>query len=477
MSLTGRPSRPPLALTSSPQIFIATSDILPLGASGPVSAMPNPILIGSPEGACAQAQPRESTANAAPIMEATELRDLRGIGMVSSTSDVIASAGSSVSPHLVGELHDHRKFRPLLALGEDVAFLGGRKAALRRKAELLHWCKSGCFIDAAPDIVLLLQRSALGGDEAEHDDLVSFRQETQRLESAGALGVVFEEIAVVVDLSQQRLRHRLIAALGNPGRAEIAATDVGGDGHIGRLALERGIDHAGVDRLQLVDIRNALARLAQLVLRAEIGPHGVVELKIAAAGIIECLHCLLVGRAEIAEEAVEIGIDALADAALGQTEMQHRGSGNGHLRQHAGVCLQELEMLQHGMVRESELADDPQALRLGLYAAELNALLGFVELDAVEQAEKIEMPPRAAELAVGGKLESGLLLPGDDLLDLAILDRLELGGGDCSLLAPGACFLEGSRTQEAADVISAERRFCSLHVVTPGRVAGPMAQC
>src|SRR6266852_8685895 len=36
MSLTGRPSRPPLALTSSSQIFIATSDILPLAASGPV---------------------------------------------------------------------------------------------------------------------------------------------------------------------------------------------------------------------------------------------------------------------------------------------------------------------------------------------------------------------------------------------------------------------------------------------------------
>src|SRR5690242_9270044 len=47
MSLTGRPSRPPLALTSSSQICIASSDILPLAASGPVSAMPNPILIGS----------------------------------------------------------------------------------------------------------------------------------------------------------------------------------------------------------------------------------------------------------------------------------------------------------------------------------------------------------------------------------------------------------------------------------------------
>src|SRR5262249_15020379 len=35
-------------LTSSSQILIASSADLPLGASGPVSAMPKPILIGSP---------------------------------------------------------------------------------------------------------------------------------------------------------------------------------------------------------------------------------------------------------------------------------------------------------------------------------------------------------------------------------------------------------------------------------------------
>src|SRR5262245_43807583 len=53
MSLTGRPLSPPLALTSSSQIFIASSDILPLAASGPVSAMPKPIVMGS--AACAGA--------------------------------------------------------------------------------------------------------------------------------------------------------------------------------------------------------------------------------------------------------------------------------------------------------------------------------------------------------------------------------------------------------------------------------------
>src|SRR5271169_1414430 len=47
MSLTGRPSSPPLALMSSSQICIATSDILPLAARGPVSDILKPTLIGS----------------------------------------------------------------------------------------------------------------------------------------------------------------------------------------------------------------------------------------------------------------------------------------------------------------------------------------------------------------------------------------------------------------------------------------------
>src|ERR1700730_3657153 len=83
MSVTGRPSRPPLALTSSSQIFIATIDILPLGASGPVAAMPKPILIGAPEGAWAPAEVEKRAARAAAKTEATKLRQLRGVSMVS----------------------------------------------------------------------------------------------------------------------------------------------------------------------------------------------------------------------------------------------------------------------------------------------------------------------------------------------------------------------------------------------------------
>ena len=47
---------------------------------------------------------------------------------------------------------------------------------------------------------------------------------------------------------------------------------------------------------------------------------------------------------------------------------------------------------------------------------------GRVERDAVETSEEIEMPPRAAEFAVGGELQPDLFLLLDDLLDLAVFD-------------------------------------------------------
>ena len=126
--------------------------------------------------------------------------------------------------------------------------------------------------------------------------------------------------------------------------------------------------------------------------------------------------------------------------------------------------LDELEVLQHRVVGKSELADDARALRAGLQALERDALLHHVALGAVETPEEVEVPPGAAELAVGNGLEPDLLLLLDRALDLAVLDRLERSRID---LAPGvflAGLLQRSRTQQAADVVGAERRFCALHV-------------
>ena len=97
----------------------------------------------------------------------------------------------------------------------------------------------------------------------------------------------------------------------------------------------------------------------------------------------------------------------------------------------------------------------------GLHALELDAVIDLLDLDAVEHAVEIEMPPRAAEFAVGRALQPDLFLLLDDLLDLAVLDLLELRRVDLALLALGARFLERRGAQEAADDVGAERRLGS----------------
>src|ERR1700733_12512980 len=100
-------------------------------------------------------------------------------------------------------------------------------------------------------------------------------------------------------------------------------------------------------------------------------------------------------------------------------------------------------MLQHRVAAgEAKLAGDARAQMLGLHALELNAVIDLMDLDAIEHAVEIEMPPRAAEFAVGGALQPDLFLLLDDLLDLAVLDLLELRRGDLALFTLGARVLE-----------------------------------
>src|SRR5579862_113378 len=99
-------------------------------------------------------------------------------------------------------------------------------------------------------------------------------------------------------------------------------------------------------------------------------------------------------------------------------------------------------MLQHRVLRETELAGNARRARPRLHALKLNAVVELPDFDAVEHAVEIEMPPRAAEFAVGGDLQSDILLLLDDLLDLAILDLLKLRRVDCAFLVLGARFLQ-----------------------------------
>src|SRR5208282_6545812 len=107
------------------------------------------------------------------------------------------------TPHFVGDLHDHPQFRPLLIFGQNVALLGRGEAALRRQTKLIERDVFRRLIDPALDVVLVLQLAGLRGDEAEHELLLALGEEAQRFETAGALAVVFEEIAVEAGMAEQ----------------------------------------------------------------------------------------------------------------------------------------------------------------------------------------------------------------------------------------------------------------------------------
>ena len=58
-------------------------------------------------------------------------------------------------------------------------------------------------------------------------------------------------------------------------------------------------------------------------------------------------------------------------------------------------------MLDMRMAGEADLADHAHAFRLGIDAGKVDALAGLIHFDAIETFVEIEMPPGAAEFAVG----------------------------------------------------------------------------
>ena len=72
------------------------------------------------------------------------------------------------------------------------------------------------LLDPALQLVLRLELAALRRHEPEHDVLVAFRQEAQRLEAARALVVPLHEEAVDLELVEERLGNEVVARLRPP---------------------------------------------------------------------------------------------------------------------------------------------------------------------------------------------------------------------------------------------------------------------
>src|SRR5690606_28559804 len=140
---------------------------------------------------------------------------------VPATPERVRDVQTRSAPDVVRDRDDLADLRPLLILGEHIALLGRGEAALRAQRQLIEADEDGSLVDALLDAADVLELAGLGGDQPEHDGLVAFGQEPQRLEPSGALTVVLQEVAVVVDDAQQLLGDRLVAPGRDPGRAEV----------------------------------------------------------------------------------------------------------------------------------------------------------------------------------------------------------------------------------------------------------------
>ena len=82
-----------------------------------------------------------------------------------------------------------------------------------------------------------------------------------------------------------------------------------GDREIRRPSFERHVDRLRIRLWQVLGVVAVLAEVLPHLLVAEIREAHVVELQIAAAGVVEMADRLAVGRAEIGPELVELGIE------------------------------------------------------------------------------------------------------------------------------------------------------------------------
>src|SRR5262245_39059041 len=161
MSLTGRPLSPPLALTSSSQIFIASSDIFPFAASGPVSAMPKPIM--SRLLCCASTAQHASAATAI----APPIRTNRFISLLMPSLPLctigwrIVGLTPRLAPHLLCQRDDHFKLCPLLVFRQNIAFLARGEAALRAQGQLVDIDELRRLVATVLDVCLRFQLAAL----------------------------------------------------------------------------------------------------------------------------------------------------------------------------------------------------------------------------------------------------------------------------------------------------------------------------
>src|SRR5215217_4932813 len=285
-SSSWRPSTPPRWLISFTASCIPSRTCTPHGVKLPVSEVSAPMRIGSPPPSspppssppqAASRRPTTSKSENCPTLERCLIVSSGPAGFPATLRAGLSvgesrgayqrtdrSVESTITPDLPGGLDDQTEFGHLFLVAEHVALNGRGEATLGRQTQLLDGHEAASLLDAALELVLVLELAAFGGDQTEHDQL-PLGDEPQRLEPARALVVVLQEEAVDLEAAEQRLGDEVVAALGGPGRAEVAPAHVGGDRHAVGLAGQRLVDLADVALMQVLGVVAAAGDLGPLL--------------------------------------------------------------------------------------------------------------------------------------------------------------------------------------------------------------------
>src|SRR4029077_531078 len=138
----------------------------------------------------------------------------------------------------------------------------------------------------------------------------------------------------------------------------------------------------------------------------------------------------------------DVRVDLLAHQRAPLPEVKGAGGRDAHFRKDPAMCFQKLEMFDLRMTDEIHLSRNLYCFVLCLDTVKLNACGSGDRFDTFETAEKIEMPPGAAEFTAGGDLNSDVFHLPDDLLVLAVFDGRQHSGIDFVPRALGARFLQ-----------------------------------
>ncbi|MNC11344.1 hypothetical protein D3C75_590380 [compost metagenome] len=268
----------------------------------------------------------------------------------------------------------------------------------------------------------------------------------QRRKITGTIVVIFKEERINVHGAKQHFSHRLVTAFRNPRRAEITATNMQTNNQIIRLACQGFIQHFGINLRQLVRVITTLANVLTLRVRTQICPNGVVKLQITAACCVKCLNRIAPRSRQIVEIFFQIRVYGAVDCITSTAEMQHARAWDRHFWHGIATdALQIAEIFQHRVFTEAQFADHSHAVRFGLHAVKLNALLGLITLNTLQAIEKVKMPPRTTKLAVSHHMQAAGTLLFNRGTNGVIFHFSQLRSVDISRCKSKTCVFNGGR--------------------------------